>query len=526
MRSSGILLPISSLPSNYGIGCFSKEAYDFVDFLAEAGQSLWQILPLGQTSYGDSPYQSFSTFAGNPYFISLEDLIEEGVLTKEECDACDFGKNKNYIDYGKMYEARYPLLHKAFERSNVAGDKAYAKFCKENKSWLEDYALYMAIKADHDAASWSEWEDDIRLRKPAAVKAYKQKLATEIEFNKYMQFKFSEQWTKLKAYANSKGVSIIGDIPIYVSFDSSDAWANPKLFQFDDNCQPIAVAGCPPDGFSPTGQLWGNPLYDWEYHKQTGYEWWIERMKACYKMYDIIRIDHFRGFDEYYSIPAYEETAKFGEWMPGPGYELFEAIEKKLGKLNIIVEDLGFITDSVRALVKKTGWPNMKVLEFAFDSRDDAGPSEYIPYVYEKNSIVYTGTHDNETLYGWMDKIGKDDRKMIETYLDVKDADNKRLVHSLIALALSSVADRCVIPMQDYLCLGNEARMNEPSTLGNNWKWRVSANKLTKKLAKEIRTMSVVYGRTPKTSKTSTKSTKAADKVKETAKGSKKTKKN
>ncbi len=495
MRSSGILLPVSALPGKYGIGCFSKEAYAFVDFLAAAGQKLWQILPLGQTSYGDSPYQSFSTFAGNPYFISLETLIEEGTLTKAECEAADFGADDTSIDYGKMYESRYAILRKAYERTELSGNAAYERFCKEKQAWLEDYALYMAVKADHDAACWSEWEDDIRLRKPEAMEQYREKLADEIGFYKYLQFKFSEQWTKLKDYANAKDIRIIGDLPIYVAFDSSDAWANPDLFQFDEDCQPVAVAGCPPDGFSATGQLWGNPLYAWDYHKKTGYEWWVRRMAACYEMYDIIRIDHFRGFDAYYSIPAGAENAVHGQWEKGPGYELFAAIEKKLGKREVIVEDLGFITDSVRELVKKTSWPNMKVLEFAFDSRDDAGANDYIPYVYEKNCVVYTGTHDNETLYGWLDNISADDRKMVESYLDEKGADKKRLVHSLVALAMSSVADRCVIPMQDYLCLGNEARMNEPSTLGKNWKWRMQGGQISDALAAEIRAMSVIYGR-------------------------------
>lgn len=496
MRSSGILLPVSALPGKYGIGCFSREAYAFVDFLEAAGQMLWQILPLGQTSYGDSPYQSFSTFAGNPYFISLETLIEEGVLTKEECDGADFGRDKKSIDYGKMYESRYQILYLAYGRTKLADNADFEKFCGENSHWLEDYALYMAIKSDHDDKCWSEWEEDIRIRKPAALDLYREKLAEKVGFYKYLQFKFYEQWEKLKSYANAKGIQIIGDLPIYVAFDSSDAWANPKLFQFDEDCQPIAVAGCPPDGFSATGQLWGNPLYDWKYHKKTGYDWWIKRMEACYKMYDILRIDHFRGFDEYYAIPAYAETAISGQWEQGPGYELFEAIEKKLGRLNIIVEDLGFITDSVRSLVAKTGWPNMKVLEFAFDSRDDAGPSDYIPYVYEKNCVVYTGTHDNETLLGWLEHISTDDRKMVEAYLDEKGADEERLVRSMITLALSSVADRCVIPMQDYLCLGNEARMNEPSTLGKNWKWRMTSDQMTKKLAKEIYGLSEIYGRT------------------------------
>jgi 4-alpha-glucanotransferase len=504
-RSSGILLPVSALPGKYGIGSFSKEAYAFVDFLEAAGQKLWQILPLGQTSYGDSPYQSFSTFAGNPYFISLETLIEEGVLTQAECDRADFGKSRTCIDYGRLYKSRYTLLHKAYERTKLDGLPAYEKFCKKNKHWLEDYALYMAIKAEHEDQGWDTWEDDIRTRKPAALKKYREKLAERVGFYKYLQFKFFEQWGKLKKYANAKGIRIVGDLPIYVAFDSSDAWANPKLFQFDKNCQPTAVAGCPPDAFAVTGQLWGNPLYDWEHHKKTGYSWWVKRMKACREMYDIIRIDHFRGFDEYYAIPAGDPTAEFGSWQPGPGYELFETMEQKLGKLDIIVEDLGFITDSVRELVAKTGWPNMKVLEFAFDSREDAGISDYIPFVYEKNCVVYTGTHDNETLLGWLGNINKGDRAMVERYLDEKGADERRLVHSLITLAMSSVADRCVIPMQDYLCLGNEARMNEPSTLGKNWQWRMSSGALTKKLAKEIYELSVTYGRTERRKKKKSK---------------------
>lgn len=501
MRSSGILLPVSALPGKYGIGCFSKEAYAFVDFLAAAGQKLWQILPLGQTSYGDSPYQSFSTFAGNPYFISLEALIDEGVLTEAECDAADFGADDTSIDYGKMYESRYAILRKAYERTELSGNADYERFCKKKQAWLDDYALYMAVKADHDAACWSEWEDEIRLRKPEAMEQYRKKLSDDIGFYKYLQFKFNEQWTKLKDYANAKDIRIIGDLPIYVAFDSSDAWANPDLFQFDEDCQPIAVAGCPPDGFSATGQLWGNPLYDWDHHKKTGYAWWVQRMAACYELYDIIRIDHFRGFDAYYSIPAGAENAVKGKWEKGPGYDLFAEIEKQLGKREVIVEDLGFITDSVRELVKKTGWPNMKVLEFAFDSRDDAGANDYIPYVYDKNCVVYTGTHDNETLYGWLDNISSDDRAMVECYLDEKGADKKRLVHSLVALAMSSVADRCVIPMQDYLCLGNEARMNEPSTLGKNWKWRMSESHISDALAAEIRALSIIYGRSRKEKK-------------------------
>lgn len=497
MRASGILLPVSCLSSKYGIGCFSKEAYKFVDFLKKNGQSYWQILPLGQTSYGDSPYQSFSTFAGNPYFISLEKLMRQGLLKKKECDACDFGKNPAYVDYGKMYEARYKILETAFERFDTEQSMEFQAFLEQESAWLENYALFMALKDFFSGKSWVEWPDDIRLRKADALEEYRQKLGQKILFYEYLQYEFYSQWAELKAYANEQGIQIIGDIPIYVALDSADAWAEPELFQFDEDCKPIAVAGCPPDGFSATGQLWGNPLYDWDYHKKTGYEWWVRRVSACYKMYDMVRIDHFRGFDEYYAIPAGDETAEFGKWKQGPGMDLFDVLKEKLGDLNIIVEDLGYITDSVREMVRACGFPNMKVLEFAFDARDSSGPSDYLPYNYDKNCVVYTGTHDNETLRGWLNSIPRADYGMIERYLGHKVKDKNEMVVEIIRMAQSSTANLCIIPIQDYLCLDNKARINEPSTLGKNWKWRLLPDQLTAQTGSFIKKMTKTYGRLP-----------------------------
>ena len=493
MRKSGVLLPISSLPSKYGIGTFSKEAYEFVDFLAAAGQTLWQILPLGPTGYGDSPYQAFSTFAGNPYYIDLEEFIKAGYITVSDCERLNFGTNPEYVDYGQMYGSRYFILQKAYAGAVEAGlekDEDYQSFLQENRFWLKDYGLYMAVKTAFDNVCWIEWDEDIRLRKPEAIEAYTRKYAHEIGFYYFQQYYFAKQWRALKEYANQKGIAIIGDIPIYVAFDSADTWARPELFQLDKENLPVGVAGCPPDAFSETGQLWGNPLYDWEYHKRTGYAWWIKRVAHCYELYDIVRIDHFRGFDEYWFVPYGDETAQNGHWCAGPGFELFQEMKRKLGDIRVIAEDLGFLTDTVLQLVKDTGFPGMKVLQFAFGG--DAN-NAYLPHNYKQNCIVYTGTHDNETTVGWYKNLDHWTRGHVDRYLDIsRDNDvNWRFIRA----ALSSVADTAVIPMQDYLGLGNEARMNMPSTLGKNWEWRMKADACTKELAEKILEMTKIYGR-------------------------------
>ena len=493
-----MLMPVSALPGAYGIGCFSKEAYEFVDILKEAGQKLWQILPLGQTGYGDSPYQSFSTFAGNPYFIDLETLIEDELLTKEECDQADFGENEEEIDYEKIYNARFKVLKLAYKRAKKNGlmeSKAYRTYLEEEKAWLADYALYMAVKDSFDGKSWDQWEEDIRLRKPEAIAAYQEQLSAEIDFYEFLQYLFAGQWAGLKTYANEQGIEIIGDIPIYVAMDSADAWAHPELFQLDEENVPVAVAGCPPDGFSATGQLWGNPLYRWGYHKETGYQWWISRLAYVFRLYDVVRIDHFRGFDEYFSIPYGAETAVDGHWEKGPGMDLFWKVREALGEKPVIAEDLGYVTDSVRDLVRDSGFPGMKVLEFAFDSRDSGCANDYLPHNYPVNSVAYTGTHDNETLAGWWGSISKDEQKLTREYLCDTYTPEAELNKPLISLIMRSAAKWCVIPMQDYLGLDNKCRMNTPSTVGTNWKWRIRKNQLSVKLQKEIHAVTLRYGR-------------------------------
>ncbi len=494
-RTAGILLSVSSLPGRFGIGCFSKSAYDFVDWLKEAGQTYWQILPLGPTSYGDSPYQSFSTFAGNPYFISLDELIEEGVLTEKECKNADFGKKADDIDYEKIYKKRYPLLRKAYERSRVSENPDYVRFVEENRWWLSDYALFMAVKDRFEGAPWTEWAEDIRLRWQNAMDYYRRELYYDIEFQQYLQYKFFSQWRRLKAYANEKGIRIIGDIPIYVAMDSADAWAHPELFQLDENNVPTAVAGCPPDGFSADGQLWGNPLYRWDYHQNTGYGWWMSRMWYCFQLYDVVRIDHFRGFDEYYSIPFGAENAKDGHWEKGPGIDLFRCMEQRLGRHQVIAEDLGYVTDSVRKLVRESGFPGMKVLEFAFDSRDSGSANDYLPHNYIENSVAYTGTHDNETITGWFKSITKEERQMARDYLCDQHTPAKELYKSFIALVMRSNSRMCIVPMQDYMGLDNRCRMNQPSTLGKNWKWRLVKGELSEELKEEILAVTKRYGR-------------------------------
>ena len=492
MRASGVLMPVASLPSKYGIGCFSKEAYDFIDGLVKAHQSYWQILPLGPTSFGDSPYQSFSTFAGNPYFIDLEELIKEGLLTKSECDECDFGDDDRYIDYGKIYESRFGVLWSAYEKFDLKNQN-YVDFKQENKKWLDDYSLYMAIKEfSYEGLMWSEWDDDIKLRQPEALKSYREELKDAIEFYCFIQYEFYKQWNKLKSYANASGIKIIGDIPIYVAFDSADCWADTRLFQFNEENMPIAVAGCPPDAFAATGQLWGNPLYDWNYHKKTDYEWWKKRVGQSFKLYDVVRIDHFRGFDEYYSIPYGDKTAENGHWEKGPGIDLFNSLTKEFGKMNIIAEDLGYLTDTVIKLVKDTGYPGMKLMQFAFDSREE---SNYLPHTYEHNCVVYTGTHDNDTIKGWYDTISDKDKEYLKVYLNQKDEDIEDINWDMIKATLATVADTVIIPIQDYLGMGSEARINVPSTLGTNWKWRLLKEDINDELLEKIRNITLVYER-------------------------------
>ena len=501
-RACGMLLPVASLPSEYGIGAFSKEAYAFVDQLAEAGQRYWQILPLGPTGYGDSPYQSFSAFAGNPYFIDLEELIARGLLTKAECDAADLGTDPQDIDYEKQYFHRFPLLKRAFgrwreqQKKKGRSDKKLMEFFADALTAdTREYCFFMAVKNHFDGKSFLLWDEDIRTRRPEAVKAYQEACREEILFYEFLQYEFQEQWAKLKHYANGRGIKLIGDIPIYVAMDSADTWANPWLFKLDEKNCPTQVAGCPPDGFSATGQLWGNPLYNWEVHRNSGYEWWIKRISNCFRLYDVVRIDHFRGFDEYYAIPYGDKTAENGWWEKGPGIDLFRAISARLGDREIIAEDLGYMTDSVKQLVEESGYPNMKVIEFAFDERDTGNASDYLPHNYPRNCVVYTGTHDNETLLSWLDDITPGERRQVREYLNNFKDSGKELCDDLICLVMQSVANLCIIPMQDYLGLDNSARMNQPSTLGKNWKWRLKEGQFSKELQKEMLELATRYGR-------------------------------
>lgn len=490
-RGAGILLPVSCLPSDYGIGSLGKAAYDFVDFLAAAGQSYWQVLPLGPTGYGDSPYQSFSAFAGSPYYIDLQTLVEDGLLRQSEAKAPDWGERPDWVDYAKLYKNRFEVLKKAWSRSGWQKDPAFGSFCEENRFWLEDYALFMALKDSFDGLSWQSWPEEIRLREPAALQKCRERLKEQTAFWQYVQYLFFTQWQKLKAYANGKGVQIIGDIPIYVSMDSADVWANVSLFQMDKSRRPLAVAGVPPDLFSATGQLWGNPLYDWRAMEADGFDWWKKRMAASAGWYDLIRIDHFIGIVNYYSIPAGEKTAMNGRWMPGPGEKLLSAITPALGGKRIIAEDLGVVTPPVRRLLRKSGYPGMKLMEFAFDS---TSANEYLPCHFEKNTVVYGGTHDNETLAGFFGPGQK--RRMLQfarRYLNVSR--NAQIPWELIRAGYASCADTVIFQLQDFLGLGNEARINTPSTLGGNWCWRLVPGQLAGGLADRIEELVKLYDR-------------------------------
>lgn len=492
-RSSGILLAVSSLPSPYGIGTLGKAAYDFADFLHAAGQHYWQMLPLGPTSYGDSPYQSFSTFAGNPYFIDLDMLIADGLLTKQEVAACNWGTEPRYVDYGKIYENRFKVLAQAKRRGweRDAGD--VAAFRAENARWLEDYALFMACKRHFGMKSWTEWPDDaLRLRKsPEVLAQYRETLREDVELFIYLQFLFFRQWTALRAYLHDLDIQVIGDLPIYVPMDSADVWAEPQFFQLDDQCIPTAVSGVPPDYFSEDGQLWGTPLYRWDAMRDDGYGWWIRRIDGAGKLYDVIRIDHFRGLDTYWAVPYGDKTARNGEWRQGPGMSLVSALTGWFPGLEFIAEDLGYPTPTVQQLLHDSGWPGMKVLEFAFDSRDT---SNYLPHTYPRHCVCYTGTHDNSPLMLWRQEAAPEDIDYAVRYLGLNEAEGFHW--GILRGGQSSVADLFVAQMQDYLGLGQYHRMNTPGIPEGNWQWRLLPGEASETLADQIYRMTAMYSRT------------------------------
>ena len=491
-RSSGILMAVSSLPSPYGIGTLGKAAYDFVDFLKAAGQSYWQMLPLNPTSYGDSPYQSFSAYAGNPYFIDPDILVKDGLLKRSECTKCDWGGDPRHVDYGKIYESRFALLHKAYKRGWERDADKVAAFVEDNSRWLPDYALYMACKRHFGMKAWTEWEDeDIRLRKSEAVlEKYRALLADDVQFFTYLQFLFFSQWELLRSYVHQQGIRIIGDLPIYVSLDSADVWAEPQFFQLDEELVPKSVAGVPPDYFTADGQLWGNPLYDWDAMREDGFGWWIRRIDGAGKLYDVIRIDHFRGFASYWSVPYGETTAKNGHWVTGPGMDLIDRLNGWFPQLEFIAEDLGYPTPEVAQLLHDSGWPGMKVLEFAFDSRDT---SSYLPHTYTPHCICYTGTHDNSPLLLWRQEAAPEDIAYATEYLALTE--DEGFHWGVIRGGMSSVAELFVAQVQDYLGLGEGHRMNIPGTQGGNWTWRLLPGELTEKLAAKIDRMTTLYGR-------------------------------
>ncbi|MBC2855042.1 4-alpha-glucanotransferase [Cetobacterium sp. 2A] len=487
-RSSGILMHISSLPSKYGIGDFGKSAYDFINFLEKSGQKNWQILPLGATGYGDSPYQSFSAFSGNPYFIDLESLVSDGYLEFSDLNYLE-NKNPSLVDYNEVYHKKYFIFKKAYSKFVEIGDFIQLKeFRKKNLYWIEDYSLFMALKEKFNGASWLNWPRKYRVRDRETMKKSKIELKKSIQYFTFLEYLFQNHWFKLKSYANKKGIKIIGDIPMFVSTDSSDTWATPNFFQFDKYKKPKRVAGCPPDFFSKSGQLWGNVLYDWKAMEEKKYVWWINRLKFCSKLYDISRIDHFRGFESYWSIPAEAKSAAVGRWEKGPGMKFFNIIKSKLGNIPIIAEDLGILTSKVEKLLIDTGYPGMKILEFAFDS---SGESSYLPHKYKRNSIAYTGTHDNNTIVGWYKEAPKKDKEFcneyLKCYLRKIDGDlNESISWKCIEAIWGSKSVISIAQLQDFLEIGNIGRMNTPSTLGGNWTWRVSKEELTDELASKI----------------------------------------
>lgn len=488
MRGSGILLHISSLPNKYGIGTFGSSAYQFVDFLSSSNQKYWQVLPLGPTSYGDSPYQTFSAFAGNPYFIDFDFLKAEGLL--EENEYANLSSNiQNKVDFEFQYRERFDVLRKAHERFDK-NNYEYNIFKVQNSSWLNDYALFMAIKNTQPEGNWSTWEDKYKFRNEIAINEFSVKHYNDIDFWKFVQFEFFKQWLNLKQYANQKGIKIIGDIPIYVAYDSCDVWSNPFNWHLDENLNPIDVAGCPPDSFAIQGQLWGNPIYDYQKQETEGFSWWIKRIQESFKLYDVVRIDHFRGFESYYSIPYSHTTAEHGVWIKGPGIKLFNKIKDELGDVDIIAEDLGFLTEDVYQLLKESGFPGMKILIFGFDPYVD---SEYALHNLTKHSVAYTGTHDNSTSLGWYKSLRDDEKTYVQKYLEFTD--DKDVVDRLIRAAFMSVCDTVIIPIQDYLGLDDKARFNIPSTLGGNWTWRMEEGVLTDDLRDYIKELTKIYYR-------------------------------
>lgn len=493
MRTSGVLMHISSLPGSTGIGTLGKEAYRFVDFLKSAGQTYWQVLPLCPTSYGDSPYQSFSTFAGNPYFVDFDLLCDNGLLNESDYSKLNWGKNEEKVDYDIVYKNRFKVLRTAFNNFDYKINDNFKSFCSENAFWLDDFALYMSLKNKFGGKAWSQWDFDYKTRKSNAMEKAVNELKDEINFQKVIQYFFFEQWSNLKQYANENNVYIIGDIPIYVAADSADVWANPKNFLLDEDCNPIEVAGCPPDAFTEDGQLWGNPLYNWEYMKSNCYSWWKQRIKHQYSMCDVIRIDHFRGFESFYCIPAGSKNAKTGEWRKGPGIEFFREIEKDLGKMNIIAEDLGFLTPAVKKMLKQSKYPGMKVLQFAFDTDED---NDYTLHNFTKNSVAYTGTHDNDTTIGFMTETApRKTRKRAREYLRLTRREGYNW--GMMKAVWASNSDTAIVTMQDLLGLGNEARMNFPSTVQNNWQWRAKSDYLSGELAEKIKYYTKLYQRFP-----------------------------
>ena len=489
MRKSGILMHISSLPSPYGIGTVGKCAYDFVDFLHNAGQRYWQILPLNPTGYGDSPYQAFSCYAGNHYLIDLDILIEEGLLKQEEVDSVRWFREETRVDYGYLYSHRLQLLRKAYSRFTPTDD--FRTFVTENANWLEDYTLFMALKEKFHGDDWQSWPKELMMHVPLCLEVVRKELADTIGLHQFLQYIFFCQWNALRDYAAQKGIRIFGDVPIYVPLDSADVWANPQLFQLDEQLRPTAVAGCPPDSFTADGQLWGNPLYNWDLMKKNGYNWWIRRLGAAARMYDAVRLDHFRGFESFWSVPAGDKTAAGGEWKKGPGLDFIQAVQKALPELELIAEDLGCVTAEVRQLQEDSGYPGMKVMQFAFDSREE---SEYLPHTYPVNSVCYTGTHDNFTMLQWFQVASEEDIAVAKAYLGLNEEEG--LVWGVIRGCMGSVSKLCIIQMQDYLELDGTARMNCPGVLSSdNWSWRAKKGFITKELTRRIYETTRRYGR-------------------------------